>query len=230
MADFPENRMDMDGDDDVLMRVRATLMPLPAANPQAVARVLAAVHGRQSARARSRWSITDAWHGLLESLRLSPVSLVGGGAIVAAALVGVLVVRGTPGDTRVASGVQSTTPSTTPSTSPSGAGNTEPSPAPALVSDGADPEAALPVQFVFDAPNAVSVSVVGDFNDWSPSAAPMQRLPGAGIWTVTLPVRPGRHVYSFVVDGSRWTADPRAPRAPDADFGKPGSVLMVYAR
>ena len=47
------------------------------------------------------------------------------------------------------------------------------------------------------------------------------------VWTVTLSVTPGRHVYSFVVDGERWIADPRAPRATDTDFGRPGSVLFV---
>lgn len=38
------------GDDDVLRRVRATLAPLPAADPMALARVLAAVHGRSASR------------------------------------------------------------------------------------------------------------------------------------------------------------------------------------
>ena len=34
----------------------------------------------------------------------------------------------------------------------------------------------------------------------------------------------------FVVDGKTWIADPRAPRAQDSDFGKPGSVLLVTPR
>jgi 1,4-alpha-glucan branching enzyme len=71
------------------------------------------------------------------------------------------------------------------------------------------------------------VHVAGDFNGWSTESAPMMRLPGTNVWTVTVPVKPGRHVYSYVVDGTRWIADPRAPRATDSDFGRPGSVVIV---
>ena len=86
----------------------------------------------------------------------------------------------------------------------------------------------IPAQFVLDAreaADATSLSVVGDFNDWDVSATPMT-LEG-GVWSVTLPVTPGRHVYAFVVNGTRWVADPRAPRATDSDFGRPGSVIIV---
>jgi hypothetical protein len=99
-----------------------------------------------------------------------------------------------------------------------------------VASTAADPEAAVPVQFVLDATAAASVAVVGDFNDWNASASPMQRLPGSGVWTTTLLMSPGRHVYAFVVDDRTWTPDPRAPRAADSDFGKPGSVLLVTPR
>jgi hypothetical protein len=34
-------------------------------------------------------------------------------------------------------------------------------------------------------------------------------------------------VYSFVVDGSTWSADPSAPLAPDDGFGRPNSVKIV---
>jgi hypothetical protein len=30
-----------------------------------------------------------------------------------------------------------------------------------------------------------------------------------------------------VVDGERWTVDPRAPLAPEDDFGKQNSVIVV---
>jgi hypothetical protein len=30
-----------------------------------------------------------------------------------------------------------------------------------------------------------------------------------------------------VINGKRWLADPRAPRASDSDFGRPGSVMLV---
>ncbi|MEO7456529.1 MAG: isoamylase early set domain-containing protein, partial [Gemmatimonadaceae bacterium] len=77
------------------------------------------------------------------------------------------------------------------------------------------------------APTAGSVRVVGDFNAWDKERAPMLRDAQTGLWTVTLSLRPGRHVYAFVVDDSIWMRDPRSVAAPDADFGRPGSVLLV---
>jgi hypothetical protein len=44
---------------------------------------------------------------------------------------------------------------------------------------------------------------------------------------VDVPLAPGRHLYAFVVDGTRWTPDPNAPLAPGDDFGAPNSVIMV---
>ena len=37
------------------------------------------------------------------------------------------------------------------------------------------------------APNAVSASIVGDFNEWNPSAHPMKKI-SDGVWECTLPV------------------------------------------
>ena len=82
------------------------------------------------------------------------------------------------------------------------------------------------VKFVFVAPQANKVSVVGDFNGWDATTTPMVRTPNSAVWTVTLPLTTGRHVYSFVVDGS-WNADPAAPLAPDDGFGHANSVRIV---
>lgn len=84
-----------------------------------------------------------------------------------------------------------------------------------------------PVQFVLRAPEARSVSLVGDFNDWDVAADPLHPTRGAdGVWTVEIPLAPGRHEYAFVIDGERWMADPGAPAVMD-DFGQPGSALTV---
>ena len=85
----------------------------------------------------------------------------------------------------------------------------------------------IPAQFVLDAreaAEATSLSLVGDFNDWDVSATPMT-LEG-GVWSVTLPVTPGRHVYAFVVNGAVWQRDPESPPAED-EFGRPNSVVTV---
>ncbi|MBI1796421.1 MAG: isoamylase early set domain-containing protein [Candidatus Eisenbacteria bacterium] len=87
-------------------------------------------------------------------------------------------------------------------------------------------EAAV-VRFELSAPGAARVALVGDFNDWDAAATPMRRVRASDRWTVSLPVATGRHVYAFVVDGTRWVGDPLAPRAPEDGFGSPNSVLVV---
>ena len=78
-------------------------------------------------------------------------------------------------------------------------------------------------RFVYVAPGAATVSVVGDFNQWNPTAMPLRRL-GDGTWIVDVPLSPGRYAYAFMVDG-RIVVDPAAPRA-GGDFGE-NSILMV---
>jgi len=83
------------------------------------------------------------------------------------------------------------------------------------------------VQFVAVAPGAASVTLVGDFNDWNVAATPMHAASEDGIWSVSLPLPPGRYRYAFLVDGTRWMADPAAPAAADSDFGSTNSVVTV---
>lgn len=85
------------------------------------------------------------------------------------------------------------------------------------------------VQFVLFAPAAQSVALVGDFNDWDPTATPLLTAQPGGAWSVALPLAPGRHRYAFIVDGTQWLADPGAPPAPDDDFGSPNSIVTVGA-
>jgi hypothetical protein len=82
-------------------------------------------------------------------------------------------------------------------------------------------------QFVLNAPSASRVSLVGDFNAWDTNQTPLVRDPSSGIWTAMVPLPPGRHVYAFMVDGTKLTLDPRAPTAHDPDFGTPSSVVLV---
>ena len=84
-------------------------------------------------------------------------------------------------------------------------------------------------QFVLIAPNAASVVLVGDFNDWNPARSPM-RATHAGIWATVIPLAPGRYHYAFLVNGVEWRRDPAAPAALDDDFGSPSSVVTVSGR
>ena len=84
------------------------------------------------------------------------------------------------------------------------------------------------MEFVFVNPSASSVSIVGDFNDWEEGGSPLQRVKkGEGVWAITIPLAPGRYHYTFVVDGTKWVADPSAPRTLEDDFGRPNSVITV---
>ena len=80
-------------------------------------------------------------------------------------------------------------------------------------------------QFVLIAPQASSVSLVGDFNDWDPARSPMQTA--HGVWATVVPLAPGRYRYAFLVNGVEWRADPGAPAARDDEFGTPSSVVTV---
>ncbi|HEY8175327.1 MAG TPA: isoamylase early set domain-containing protein [Gemmatimonadaceae bacterium] len=83
------------------------------------------------------------------------------------------------------------------------------------------------VKFVLIAPQAARVALVGDFNGWDAAANPMMTQGVNGMWTVFVPLQPGLHTYSFVVDGAHFVADPTAPIAPDDGYGHKNSVVLV---
>jgi predicted carbohydrate-binding protein with CBM48 len=90
----------------------------------------------------------------------------------------------------------------------------------------AEPAGGRLTQFVLIAPEASTVTLVGDFNDWSMAATPLVRAEGGGVWSVTVPLVPGRYRYAFVVNGTVWQNDPEAAAAED-EFGRSNSVLTV---
>jgi len=85
----------------------------------------------------------------------------------------------------------------------------------------------IPVQFVLVAPEARSVTVVGDFNNWGLGDTALVAENHNGVWSVSAPVPAGVHRYAFLVNGKQWVADPTAPRAAGDDFGQPSSALVV---
>ncbi len=88
---------------------------------------------------------------------------------------------------------------------------------------GAGPEATPEgIRFTYYDPTARQVYLAGDFNNWDPTALPMQR-DEKGVWWVVVKLSPGRHEYKFVVDG-QWTADPANPVTAGA-YGN--SVIQV---
>jgi hypothetical protein len=83
------------------------------------------------------------------------------------------------------------------------------------------------VQFAIAAPNANTVTLVGDFNSWDAKTTPMTKGAVEGLWTVTVPLATGSYQYAFVVDGTTWVADPAATIALEDEFGTPSSVVTI---
>ena len=81
------------------------------------------------------------------------------------------------------------------------------------------------IRFSVTAPDARTVSLTGDFNGWRADAAPAERGPD-GVWRITLPIRPGRWSYSFVIDG-KFVEDPLAEAFREDGFGGRNAVIRV---
>jgi 1,4-alpha-glucan branching enzyme len=81
------------------------------------------------------------------------------------------------------------------------------------------------VNFICNAPQAQSVSLVGDFNHWNPHAHPMRRMPD-GAWLLQVELRHGHHRYAFLADGVV-TLDPRGQGITRDDQGQRVSLIPV---
>jgi len=77
------------------------------------------------------------------------------------------------------------------------------------------------------APGAKNVQLVGDFNDWGRSAAPIQAERSDGRWIFRVALAPGSYQYSYLIDGKRWLPDPGAPGIIPDGFGGENSLLYV---
>jgi hypothetical protein len=70
------------------------------------------------------------------------------------------------------------------------------------------------------------VAVVGDFNGWDTTATPMAQAKDQGAWSAKVTLLPGRHIYAYIVNGTRWIVDPLAPQIADNDFGPANAVVI----
>jgi hypothetical protein len=82
------------------------------------------------------------------------------------------------------------------------------------------------VTFVFYAPKARSVSLVGSFNDWDPRRTPMTKGKD-GNWTVQVTLAQGRYEYLFFVDDLRYETDPDAVELRSDGLGHENAVLRL---
>lgn len=60
--------------------------------------------------------------------------------------------------------------------------------------------------FSINAPEAMSVLLVGDFTRWQEEAIEMEKQKG-GEWKISVTLAPGTYQYRFIVDGE-WRGDP----------------------
>ena len=81
------------------------------------------------------------------------------------------------------------------------------------------------MNFICNAPQAQSVSLVGDFNEWNPAANPMKKMPD-GAWLLTVELKHGHHRYAFLVDGTL-ALDPHAQGVTRNDQGERVSLIPV---
>ena len=89
------------------------------------------------------------------------------------------------------------------------------------------PKREIVYRFFLAAHDARSVSVVGDFNDWSEQGTRLIDHDGDGIWTTTVVLSPGRYQYKFLVDGKRWVVGPDAPAVRPDGFGGRNGLLTI---
>jgi Carbohydrate-binding module 48 (Isoamylase N-terminal domain) len=198
--------------DHVLRRAVQTLRQVPPGDVGAIRRVVEAAAAQRVMPAADEPLIGA------ESGRRSTVRrwrLAGLGSLVAAAAVVGFIVRGpltrsAPSGTAASSAATSSVP-----VQPAVNGSLDVMP--------------IPQQFVFRSASARRVSLVGDFNAWNAASAPMVRASDGDLWSVTIPIAPGRHTYGFMVNDSVFALDPdaRVARARDPDLGVEGSVVIV---
>ena len=84
------------------------------------------------------------------------------------------------------------------------------------------------VTFKVKAPEARTVSIVGSFNHWDHDKNRLSGPDDKGWWSITLPLRPGRHEYLFLINGAEWMMDPHAPTVVGDGFGGENAVLYVH--
>jgi hypothetical protein len=171
-------------------------------------RIMSAVRAESAQSGRGR---AGRWISARYTVRLSPLGALAAAAGIAGVLLGGIWAGRRSAVTSLAD--RSVTTSIAAPAPPAGAG-----------------DAVRSVRFEVAAPGAAQVALVGDFNDWNPAATPLRASRHNGVWSVTVPIAPGRHEYAFVVDGERWIPDPHAPRAAAADFGSANSVVTVTER
>ena len=87
-------------------------------------------------------------------------------------------------------------------------------------------EQTVTVTMNLHAPEAHQVAVAGTFNKWKADANVLTKQEN-GVWTISIPLKPGEYSYMFIVDGKAWVTDPNAETYSDDGFGNKNAVMRV---
>ena len=82
-----------------------------------------------------------------------------------------------------------------------------------------------PTEFKLYAPAAKKVVLSGSFNKWDTKKL-IAKKDTKGNWLVKVSLKPGRHEYKFIVDGS-WINDPRCTACVANSLGSHNCVVEV---
>jgi len=82
------------------------------------------------------------------------------------------------------------------------------------------------VVFVTLYPRAQAVQIAGDFNNWQPTATPLEKVGTSGVWQTKIKLPAGKYRYRLVVDG-QWQQDPYNEITELNPFGELNSVVEV---
>jgi len=81
-------------------------------------------------------------------------------------------------------------------------------------------------EFIYDAPNANCVKIVGTFNNWNTSEESLMERNKDGIWSKCVVLKPGTYQYRFLID-DEWVADQNNAHKVDNPFGGTNSVIKI---
>lgn len=83
-----------------------------------------------------------------------------------------------------------------------------------------------PETFSFSAPDALSVSLVGDFTNWQSQPVHMKKDKN-GVWKAVISLEPGTYHYRFLVNGE-WRDDPECTLRVANPYGSQNAVRKVH--
>jgi hypothetical protein len=81
-------------------------------------------------------------------------------------------------------------------------------------------------RFIYYAPEATSVKIVGSFNNWIPTEDYLMDRNEDGTWSKIIPLAPGEYQYKFIVD-DKWVEDRNNPNIVTDPYGGRNSILSI---